>query len=670
MKTRLRRVCLVIATSLLCSTASFAADLPYRFGLGKADITGEAAEVGMMGYSAPEQQTAGIHTRQWSRAFIIEDPATGKRLVYVNTDLGMIFQAVQQRVLRTLQSKYPGVYNEQNVMLAATHTHSGPGGHSHYTVYDLSVLGFQEKTFNAIVDGIVRSISQAHEQMQPGRLFYAKGELTNASKNRSLHSHQLNQHIEGYENGIDPEMTVLKFVDRQGETAGVISWFPVHATSMTNQNHLISSDNKGYASYHWEHDVSKKPGFIAAFAQTNAGNLSPNLNLRPGSGPFENEFANTREIGLRQFNKAYEIANGPTEEITGELDSRLRFVDFHGLVVRPEYTDGVPKTLCSAALGTSLAAGSTEDGPGPLGLSESNNPLLSVIGALLTGPPSNELKKCQAEKVVLADTGDKKPYPWTPNVLPVQMFRIGQIAVLGAPAEFTVMAGVRIRRAVQAIVAPMGINHVVFNGYANAYASYVTTREEYSAQEYEGGSTLFGPWTQAAYQQLFSDLAVAMREHRPVISTAVPPDLSCCLLNFQPPVLFDDPYIGTWFGDVLQQPEKTYRRGQTVTVAFVTGHPKNNLHTEGTFLSVYYASADPNSKKPPIQVAVDNDWETKYAWERVGISASKATISWEIPQDAKPGYYYIVHNGDYKNGWTGKISAFSGTTRTFEVLNN
>ncbi|WP_228489608.1 hypothetical protein, partial [Pseudomonas aeruginosa] len=44
------------------------------------------------------------------------------------------------------------------------------------------------------------------------------------------------------------------------------------------------------------------------FAQTNAGNLSPNLNLKPGSGPFDNEFDNTREIGLRQFAKAYEIA--------------------------------------------------------------------------------------------------------------------------------------------------------------------------------------------------------------------------------------------------------------------------------------------------------------------------------------------------------------------------
>lgn len=340
--------CVLLALSM----PARADDLPYRFGLGKADITGEAAEVGMMGYSSLEQKTAGIHMRQWARAFVIEEAASGRRLVYVNTDLGMIFQAVHLKVLARLKAKYPGVYDENNVMLAATHTHSGPGGFSHYAMYNLSVLGFQEKTFNAIVDGIVRSIERAQARLQPGRLFYGSGELRNANRNRSLLSHLKNPDIVGYEDGIDPQMSVLSFVDANGELAGAISWFPVHSTSMTNANHLISPDNKGYASYHWEHDVSRKSGFVAAFAQTNAGNLSPNLNLKPGSGPFDNEFDNTREIGLRQFAKAYEIAGQAQEEVLGELDSRFRFVDFTRLPIRPEFTDGQPRQLCTAAIGT------------------------------------------------------------------------------------------------------------------------------------------------------------------------------------------------------------------------------------------------------------------------------------------------------------------------------
>jgi neutral ceramidase len=85
-------------------------------------------------------------------------------------------------------------------------------------------------------------------------------------------------------------------MEREGRTVGVINWFPTHNTSMTNQNRLISSDNKGYAGYHWERDnegvdylADEPPPFVAAFAQTNAGDMSPNLNLRPGSGPTEDQ---------------------------------------------------------------------------------------------------------------------------------------------------------------------------------------------------------------------------------------------------------------------------------------------------------------------------------------------------------------------------------------------
>lgn len=280
--------------------------------------------------------------------------------------------------------------------------------------------------------------------------------------------------------------------------------------------------------------------------------------------------------------------------------------------------------------------------------------------------PPQELVQCQAEKTILADTGNKKPYPWTPTVLPIQMFRIGQLELLGAPAEFTVMAGVRIRRAVQAASEAAGIRHVVFNGYANAYASYVTTREEYAAQEYEGGSTLYGPWTQAAYQQLFVDMAVALRERLPVETSAIAPDLSCCQMNLQTGVVADDPYIGKSFGDVLQQPRESYRIGDKVTVAFVTGHPKNDLRTEKTFLEVVNIGKD--GKQTPVTVATDNDWDTQYRWERVGISASKATINWSIPPGTEPGHYYIRHYGNAKNFWTQKISEIGGSTRSFEVL--
>ena len=42
-----------------------------------------------------------------------------------------------------------------------------------------------------------------------------------------------------------------------GQPLGVINWFAVHPTSMNNTNHLVSSDNVGYASILFEKRVNK-----------------------------------------------------------------------------------------------------------------------------------------------------------------------------------------------------------------------------------------------------------------------------------------------------------------------------------------------------------------------------------------------------------------------------
>ena len=63
---------------------------------------------------------------------------------------------------------------------------------------------------------------------------------------------------------------------------GSVSWFPVHCTSINNTNSLISGDNKGVAAQLMEKWASSKQSnvssgdFVAAFAQANVGDTSPN----------------------------------------------------------------------------------------------------------------------------------------------------------------------------------------------------------------------------------------------------------------------------------------------------------------------------------------------------------------------------------------------------------
>jgi len=599
----------------------------------------------------------------------VQDTGTQQAVVIVITDTGLVTQAMHQAVLARLQTRYGPRYNAQNVLISATHTHAGPGGYSHYALYNITILGFQQRTFQAIVDGIVEAIDKAHAAQAPGDILLNQGELHGASRNRSALAFRLNPAADraAFPHEIDPLMSVLTF--RQGgKPVGALSLFPTHGTSMTNANTLISGDNKGYAAYHWEHEHAgvryrNDPApFVAAFAQTNPGDMSPNLNLRPGSGPTQDEVENTRLIGLRQFDKALSLSAQAVISLPGPVDVRMRYVDMSGVQVAGAYTpDGQVHTTCPAALGTSFAAGSEEDGPGPGVAKEGqSNPFLAAVGGLVFWP-SEALKQCHGAKEIVIPVGRMQPHPWVPEVLPLHLVRIGQLYLATLPGEPTIMSGYRIRRQLAATLG-VAIHQVLVLGYTNAYTEYITTPEEYSLQAYEGGSTLFGPYTLPAYTQELDRLARDMAAGQPTRNTLQPRDLRNSQLNLQSGVVMDLPARGQRFGSVLQDAAARYAVGHTVRVRFQTGHPKNNLHRNGTFLEVQRLV---NGQWQPV--ADDGDWSTRYRWVRLFAAESAADISWAIPPGTPAGHYRIVHMGDAKPLF-GRISAFTGTSRTFEVV--
>ena len=52
-----------------------------------------------------------------------------------------------------LKTEYGDQYNAQNVLLSATHTHSGPSGYSQYVLYN-QPYRFSNKTSRILADGI------------------------------------------------------------------------------------------------------------------------------------------------------------------------------------------------------------------------------------------------------------------------------------------------------------------------------------------------------------------------------------------------------------------------------------------------------------------------------------------------------------------------------------
>ncbi|XP_010006074.1 PREDICTED: neutral ceramidase [Chaetura pelagica] len=678
----------------------------YLLGVGRADCTGPVAEIPLMGYANPKQVGRGLLTHLYSRAFIVADlDDDSRRIVFVSADIGMVSQRLRLEVLKKLRSEYGALYRQDNVILSGTHTHSGPGGYFQYTLFWVTSKGLIRPTLNALVNGIVKSIAIAHQNMRRGRLFVNRGAVENSQINRSPFSYLQNPASERsrYSSNTDKEMVLLKMVEENGQELGLISWFAVHPVSMNNSNHLVNSDNVGYASYLFEREKNKGmlPGegpFVAAFASSNLGDVSPNTRgpfcantgdscdnpqstcpvggatMCMARGPGGDMFDSTRIIGQNIYLKARELYDQAAQEITGGLSSAHQWVNMSDVWVELNATHTV-KT-CKPALGYSFAAG-TIDGVGAFNFTQGaveGDPFWDGIRDQLLGEPSNRTKACHAPKPILFNTGEMtRPHPWHPDVVDVQLAAIGSLAIVAVPGEFTTMSGRRLREAVKKEFdshAKPGME-VVIAGLCNVYTHYITTYEEYQAQRYEAASTIYGPHTLSAYIQLFRGLARALATDtaQDLPRGPEPPLFSIGNLTLVPALVADRAPAGRAFGDVLRDVRHQYPVGEVAEVTFVGANPRNSAEngTEHNFLTVERHTSPADDWQV---VQNDASWDTRFYWTKGIFGQSKVTIEWHIPQDTELGVYRIRYFGHYRKKLSPSQAVsvpFEGTSSAFEV---
>ncbi|KAG7394117.1 hypothetical protein PHYBOEH_005644 [Phytophthora boehmeriae] len=643
----------------------------YNIGVGKSDITGPAAEVNMMGYADIQQGSAGILNRLYARAYMIEDPAASARVLFVHCDLHSVMQLVHQEVIAQLAGKYDGVYTAQNVVLHATHTHAGPGGTAGYFLYDISILGYIGENFDKIVAGILDAIDQAHTTAESGTIRWNKGEVEKGGKQRSPEAYMANPEEERklYPDNIDTTMRALQFSNDAGKLLGVLAFYPVHPTSLTANNHLISGDNKGYAEFLME---DKLGDAVVGIGISNAADVSPNL-IDNGDGTFKGEGKTDIEsaeiMGQRQFDTLQSLLDGESELIEGSISGKLSYVDFSNVTLNGvQPTEGEPylHKTCPALVGQNMAAG-TEDGRALSMFKEGNlegNIFFEAIGAVIKKTPQ-WMQDCQhPNKAPLLAVGLMEPVPWTPTILPVQVIKIGQFAIAVTTFETSTMAGRRMRDTVK---KALNATEVELASVSNAYAQYVTTKEEYLTQHYEGASTLFGPNQLAAVQQELARVAASIAD------PAVPLDVGPTplqikrdsLITLRTGVVMDSAPFFKSYDHVRKQPADTYKIGDVASAQFSGAHPKNSLTLVTSFCDVQRVDGE----NVFTTVMTDAHWDLRYHWKRHLISESKNTCEWNIRVGGRtsvPGTYRFVHRGNSKS-LLGKIKPYEAVSETFTV---
>lgn len=538
----------------------------YLIGVSKTDITAFVKGVGMMGYGMWFNKVQGVETPIYARAFVIEHETSNKRVAYVNAEICFITIAIKKEVVKRLQILHPEFnYTEENVFLSAQHTHSAAGGYSHYALYNMSVPGFVYEVFEKYVSGITQAIIEATQNRKPGKLSLSKGNFEPNKElaiNRSVKAWNQNPEVEKLTEatnhlGVDTEMTLLNFLDEQNNFIGSINWFGVHTTSVHNDNKKICSDNKGYAaSFMEQHFQAENKNYIAAFAQRACGDISPNYfwdNKKKWTrGKFENCFESAAYNGKLQFEKAKELAlNENQKNVSGGIDYALTYVDFSNVHVDREFSHGVKNARTDLSChGVAFFAGTVE-GPGmPPFLAKASRYLSLRVKRKelkrLHHLPAEEQEKIkrkyemQGNKDILIETGDRKILgthnvkglpvpafadpslaafkrfhrngslegkPWIPQILPLHLVQIGQLAWVAVPGEITTVASWRLRDLLKDMLAEKGVEEIIICSYTNGFCGYFTTYEEYQMQCYEGGHTVFGEHQFGALQTKYKQLA-------------------------------------------------------------------------------------------------------------------------------------------------------------------
>jgi len=448
-------------------------------GIGRADLTPPPG-FPLFGFSVSAKVGRGYRTRLYARAMYLEDSA-GRRVALVQCDLGAISALLHRRVAaRIVDSTGIGA---DRLLMSATHTHSAPGTYFGTAVYNLlgsSLPGFDPRFLDFLTDRISAAILQAYKTRAPVKIACGETTIPGITRNRSMAAYRAN-HTPGLstqeEDAVNKTLTMLRLDGVQGASTkplGAFSVFAIHGTTIPHDIDLYSGDSHAAAERIFEAKVKKFYGVnddvIHALVSGTAGDVMPNYRAQG--------FEAAHELGRVIADSAFNLFTSLDDDLRSDMTIRSVFTEI-------DLTRGHPvngHTLSRRAVyGASSLGGSEEGGP---------TKFLGHEGVRFALPVGVQTFKMPA----FGQFQRAFPVADFPTTMTLQVVQIGDLLLAAIPVEMTTEMGRRIRENffARARQAGLKLSRAAIVCLANQYMSYVTTPEEYSTQQYEGGSNLYG----------------------------------------------------------------------------------------------------------------------------------------------------------------------------------
>ncbi|HVB93660.1 MAG TPA: neutral/alkaline non-lysosomal ceramidase N-terminal domain-containing protein [Acidimicrobiales bacterium] len=482
---------------------SFDSDLPDVGGLlagaSEVDITPPPG-MPKAGFSKNAQDGNGFRNRLRARVLHLRAGRTSLAIVQLDLLSGsaLLQHLVARAVAEATDVRLPGLF------IGATHTHAGPGqfdASQFYNRFASNRPGFDPAWTQFLAGSIAGAVIEAVNARVPARVGVGRTEVWGLTRNRSLDPYSRNRTVP--DKRLDPQRKFaavnpwlhLVRVDAQAHDGGfrplaAMTVFSVHGTGISHHCHEYHADLWAYLNDELARRVERSTGsrpVIGAIEGTHA-DCAPAI--RFGRAGFIEAERVGRGIGV----EAAELYDRMEGTLSGHvrLAAGIRELDLdNGGDVIGDHR------LAPPLLGASQVAGAKEN----------TTPALHLIPPFRAGYPKPFSKRLPHGAKWVLGSGRLQPLILPtrdfPRVLTIQVLRIGDTTVVGAPFEITVEAGRRIAEAVDrtgggARAVPDGHRGggTIVSSVANGYCGYCTTPEEYSRQYYEGGHNLHGPATQ------------------------------------------------------------------------------------------------------------------------------------------------------------------------------
>lgn len=201
---------------------------------GSGSLSAGAAEVrfelppgvpigGFARLSYASQGTAGP---VGARALVLAAP--GCKVALASAEILLVPEALEAAVLARVSD-----LGLSGLVLAATHTHAGPGGYWQNALGQRIATGpYDPKLRDAIADAIASAIRRASDALAPARVAVARGSADDLARSRSG----------GLE---DAPLTVIRLDRPDGTAVAEVTVFAAHPTILGKRNRTISGDWPG-----------------------------------------------------------------------------------------------------------------------------------------------------------------------------------------------------------------------------------------------------------------------------------------------------------------------------------------------------------------------------------------------------------------------------------------